>query len=100
MTRVSEILLLVESNAKIPKMEVPGCKVTMPYGWSAELTDAIKKLKFSVARSGDEDASTKYSVAFHIDKNFDIEKFTDELRKELNFSGYMQVQFLDLVEED
>jgi hypothetical protein len=85
---------------KIPSMKVPGCKVTMLESWRRKLPAAIKKLGYTIEMSGEEGESTKYSVAFNIDKKFNIEDFRDKLREELNFDGYMNVSFFDLTEDE
>ena len=89
---------LFEAKA-IPKMEVPGVKVSMLQSWKSKLAPAIKKLGYSVEMQGYEDGSTKWTVAFAIDKKFNIKEFEDKLRDELNVSGWMEVSFFDLVEE-
>jgi hypothetical protein len=55
------------------------------------LVKAIKELGRCIEMQGYEDGSTKWSVAFYIDKQFDIDK--------LNFDDRLKVKFFDLVEE-
>lgn len=86
-------------KSPIPKMQVPGCKVTVPYGLASAVRGALKKMQKSIEMQGEDDGSTKYSLAFHIDSKFDIHAFEDQLRDELGFSGFMEVSFFDLVEE-
>lgn len=86
-------------KSPIPKMQFPGCKVTVPYRLASAVRGALKKMQKSIEMQGEEDASTKFSFAFHIDSKFDISAFEDQLREELNFSGFMSVSFFDLVEE-
>lgn len=90
---------LFEAANEAPKMQFPGCKVTMLIAWKSRLLNALKKLGYEAEQSGEEDSSTKYSVAFSITKKFNINTFEKELRKELNFDGYLEVQYFDLVEE-
>src|SRR5574343_620288 len=83
----------------IPKMKVPGVKVSMLESWRSKLAAAVKKLGFTIDGQGHEDGSTTWSVAFTIDKKFNIVEFEDKLRDELNFSGWMSVKFFDLAED-
>lgn len=91
-----------KSNSKataIPRMQFPGCKVAVLQGMKDRVTKAIRALGYTIERSGYESASTEWAVAFMIDKKFDIKKFEDDLRDSLSFSGWLKVEFFDLVEE-
>lgn len=83
---------------KLPPMTVPGVKVSMLQSWQRTLPAAVHKLGFVVERSGYEEGSTVWSVAFEVRRGFDIKAFETTLRNELQFSGWMKVQFFDLVE--
>ena len=83
----------------IPKMGIPGVKVSMLQSWKSKLTTAIKDLGYHIDYQGYEDGSTVWAVAFPISKKFNIDDFEDKLRDKLQFSGWMKVSFFD-IEED
>lgn len=83
----------------IPAMEFPGCKVTALQGLKDRLSKAVREMGYVIEKSGYQGGSTEWAVAFFIDKKFDINKFEDDLRNILDFSGWLKVEFFDLVEE-
>lgn len=86
-------------TARIPAMEFPGCKVTVLQGLQDRLSKAIRGMGYVIEKSGYQGGSTEWAVAFFIDKTFDINKFEDDLRDVLDFSGWLKVEFFDLVEK-
>jgi hypothetical protein len=91
--------LMGESKESGKKMEFPGCKVRMLQSWRSKLPKAIKTLGHDVEMQGYEDGSTVWACAFHTPKKFDIKKFEDKLRGELQMDGWMEVKPFDMVEE-
>jgi len=89
-----------EAKKSSKKMQVPGVKVKMLQSWQRKLPAAVKKLGYDVEMSGFEDGSTAWAVAFHMPKKFNIKKFEDALRDELQTGGYMEVSEFDMVESE
>ena len=83
----------------MPKMAIPGVKVTVLQTMKNQLESAIKGLGYSIEYKGYSDGSTGWSVAFFIKKNFNINKFETDLRKKLDFDGFLEVEFFDLEEK-
>ena len=83
----------------IPKMGIPGVKVTVLQAMRNKVQTAIKSLGYSIEYSGYADGSTSWSVAFFIKKNFNIEKFETDLRDKLDTDGWVKVEFFDLEEK-
>lgn len=96
--KLQELHEAKKAKKPIPKMEYPGVKVSALQGLRYPLEKAIKEMGYRIEQAGFEDASTVWSVAFDIDKKFDIDKFEDELRDKLRLDGWLRVQFFDLVE--
>jgi len=83
-------------------MEVPGVKITVLEGMRSRLQQAVKKMDYTIYGNGYDGDSTRWAVAVYLSEpaKFDIYKFEDELRDLMNFSGWLQVGFFDLVEKD
>lgn len=84
----------------IPKMGVHGVRVSMQEGWRDRMTHAIKKLGYHIVGQGYTHGSTHWDVTFEIDKKFHKKEFEDKLRDELNYGGYISVEFHDLEETE
>lgn len=98
--KVQELFEATKKAKKpIPKMQFPGCKVSMLQSWRNRLEKTIKEMGYDKEMAGFEEGSTVWSVGFHIDKKFNIDEFEDQLRDKLQFDGWLKVRFFDLVEE-
>jgi hypothetical protein len=96
--KINELFEAKKAKKPIPKMEIPGVKVSVLQGLRSPLEKAIKEMGYRIEQAGFEEASTVWSVAFDIDKKFDIDKFEDQLRDKLKLDGWLRVKFFDLVE--
>ena len=91
---------LFEAKAKpMPKMGIPGVKVTVLQEMRSKLEAAIKSLGHSIEFKGYSDGSTSWSVAFYVKKNFNIDKFETDLRKKLDVDGWIEIEWFDLEEK-
>jgi len=95
--------VLSAATTTMPKMEFPGVKVTVPQALRKDLLSALKEMKVLspnyISGYGDS-SSTTWAVAFSIQRKFDLNKFQDQLREHLKYSGHLEVEYFDMVEED
>lgn len=95
--------VLSAATTTMPKMEFPGVKVTIPQALRKDLLSALEEMKVLspnyISGYGDS-SSTTWAVAFSIPRKFDLNKFQDQLREHLKYSGHLEVEYFDMVEED